>query len=225
MSYEIYCEVNSTLNLQEYFSFRKQCREAGQWDIQERKIIREIYFGRKNDRDDYRDKKMDVREEESLLTKNEKGVIYQMVMEGRSEEIFMNQIRYRNGNYYKNTSKITREQCRMILEGEIDWMKEQEDALLYEFYFHSLYNNMVFLKMTESIREIYELPEKNYHISMDISRKETCEKKEQFLNERILAKETLREDEIQMVLRKEKKIPKSIIEIMKAPQIPMACGA
>ena len=221
MSYNIYCEVNSMLELKEYFSFRKQCKNAKGWNFLDRRVIREIYFGRK----DIPDQWENTTGKKYLPLKSEKGIIYQMVREGRSEEIFLNQIRYQKGYYYQNSIRLTKEQCRKILDGDIDWMKDYEDTLLYDFYFHSLHNNVVYLKMTELIREDYLQPEQQYHISMNISRRELTGQKHLFLADSLEGKEMVKENEVQMVLRKEKKIPKSIIEIMEVPQLSESCDS
>lgn len=67
----------------------------------------------------------------------------------------------------KYDTEITEEQCRKILAGDIDWMKDSDQELVKEFYVKMKYQRLKPRVLVSYVREPYVYPAGNVRITFD----------------------------------------------------------
>jgi hypothetical protein len=74
-----------------------------------------------------------------------------------------------NGLTAKQGEKLTKEQCRDILEGDIEWMKDSEKPVLNELYYKMKHQQLKPRTIVDYLREAYVLKAGNVRVTMDKS--------------------------------------------------------
>jgi len=74
-----------------------------------------------------------------------------------------------NGLTAKQSAKLTKEQCRDILEGDIEWMKDSEKPVLNELYYKMKHQQLKPRTIVDYLREAYVLKAGNVRVTMDKS--------------------------------------------------------
>jgi hypothetical protein len=75
----------------------------------------------------------------------------------------------KNGLCQKLNSNITKEQCKLIINGDLDWIKETDSPLLMDFYCKSKYQLLKPTTIVDYNREAYLYKVGNVRITFDMN--------------------------------------------------------
>ena len=84
----------------------------------------------------------------------------------------------------KYDARITEEECRKILKGDIDWMRNSEDGLIKEFYVKMRYQRLKPRVLVSYVREPYVYQAGNVRVTFD-SQIRTSLYEQEFLTEEV----------------------------------------
>jgi len=146
MNYEVYSEESNIINHIDFMNIKKKIstnminREGKDF------WIRKIYFNR----------------EINYLNDSGKGNnnidIYSINIKDNSLDFIMLEKKsYREGLIHKNYTYIPREQCDSILAGDIRWMKDNGNHILYDLYLQMTINKIKVGVVVDYQREVYRL--------------------------------------------------------------------
>lgn len=71
------------------------------------------------------------------------------------DQIFLQMKYIQRGITYKRLSKLTKEECRKILEGDIEWMQQSRNKLIRDFYLEVKINYLRPASIVETKKSIY----------------------------------------------------------------------
>lgn len=139
MKYVTYREDNVTVNEEKCERVKKSILEGKEKVRWHKYILRKLRFASEAGREG--------REEESIP----KFYLCLIIQDG--SKLYIEKKYQQNGIYFKCCEEITEEQCRNILNGNVEWMKTDKNSLFREFYFQYTLNKIRPWHVTEYDRE------------------------------------------------------------------------
>ena len=100
-------------------------------------------------------KKLRFASEEGKKGKEKESIprFYLCQIKHRKEKLYMEKKYQQNGIYFKNREEMTEEECRNILNGKVEWMKNHKKQIFREFYLQYTLNKIRPWHITEYERE------------------------------------------------------------------------
>lgn len=120
MKYVTYREDNVTVNEEKCERVKKSILEGKEKVRWHKYILRKLRFASEAGREG--------REEESIP----KFYLCLIIQDG--SKLYIEKKYQQNGIYFKCCEEITEEQCRNILNGNVEWMKTDKNSLFRELY-------------------------------------------------------------------------------------------
>ncbi|MBU9725318.1 VTC domain-containing protein [Diplocloster modestus] len=114
---------------------------------------------------------------------------------------------------YKSYTKLTREECEKILNGDVEWMKTHKKSLCRDFYLQYTINNLRPTRVREYEREIGKCKDNNY-ITFNLNIRTALDKNVDLFAEEIDMMDCLSEDKVAVSYKKETKIPRVIANVL-----------
>ena len=78
---------------------------------------------------------------------------YLCLMKEKNRKLYLEKKYQQNGIYYKNHEEVTEEECKKILNGKVEWMKNHKKQIFREFYLHYTLNKIRPWHITEYERD------------------------------------------------------------------------
>ena len=135
MKYTTYYEERNTITVGRYQQLKQRMLDEGQSYQTERITLRKLKF--------IGNESQDSQADYSLCMKN-----------GDEEQVYLEKKYIQNGMYFKSILKISGEECRRILDGDLEWMKGHKKSLLADFYRQITLNHLSPGYLTDYDREI-----------------------------------------------------------------------
>lgn len=139
---------------------------------------------------------------------------YYICMKNRNEDfIYIEKKGRLNNAVYKNCLNISKEECKKILAGEIEWMKDSSQLLLNDVYRQITINGMELGGMKDYFREVYQCS-KDKRMVFDTRIQRIMGKEIQFFEDDGMRVDCLFENHVKLSYRRDKTIPRMIANMM-----------
>ena len=143
MAYGIYYERYEDMSLNKYQKFMINLALRQDCEMLESVYTRKLIYQKPQE------KKMEDSLEYQIIMKN-----------GDTKHMHLVARRKQDGAICKKSVWLLKEDCERILNGEIDWIKEENNVALYDFYYY-LKEGYQPQRMTESKSQILDFPSNN----------------------------------------------------------------
>ena len=67
---------------------------------------------------------------------------YLCLIKAKTRKLYLEKKYEQNGIYYKNHEEVTEEECKRILDGKVEWMKNHKKQIFREFYLQYTLNKI-----------------------------------------------------------------------------------
>lgn len=146
--------------------------------------------------------------------KMEDSLEYQIIMkDGDTKHMHLVARRKQDGAICKKSVWLLKEDCERILNGEIDWIKEENNVALYDFYYY-LKEGYQPQRMTESKSQILDFPGSNHCILIQTSKRLLETSPEDFLVKKLDGQELIKPGKVHIIYRTEYTFPEGAMRMM-----------
>ena len=146
--------------------------------------------------------------------KMEDSLEYQIIMKnGDTKQMHLVARRKQDGAICKKSVWLLKEDCERILNGEIDWIKEENNVALYDFYYY-LKGGYQPQRMTESKSQILDFPGSNHCILIQTSKRLLEASPEDFLVKKLDGQELIKPGKVHIIYRTEYTFPEGAMRMM-----------
>ena len=146
--------------------------------------------------------------------KMEDSLEYQIIMKnGDTKHMHLVARRKQDGAICKKSVWLLKEDCERILNGEIDWIKEENNVALYDFYYY-LKEGYQPQRMTESKSQILDFPGSNHCILIQTSKRLLETSPEDFLVKKLDGQELIKPGKVHIIYRTEYTFPEGAMRMM-----------
>ena len=143
---------------------------------------------------------------------------YYLCVKNQDEsQIYLEKKYIQNGIYYKKCSKLTGEECRKIVSGDLEWMKDHKKELVADFYRQVTLNNLYPGRTTDYCREIYYCKKGECLIFNKSIERGVGECKNLFQEPEVKIS-CLDEEKVQMIYKKKAKLPQLVSSMLQAQE-------
>jgi len=118
---------------------------------------------------------------------------------------------------FKNSCKLSKEECLQIIEGDIYWMQNNEHALINDLYWQMTINKRKPEGIREYAREIYQYG-KNSQVVFDKRIKKEISQEADFFSKEGLYIDCLPQNQIRCSYRRNRTIPRMIANMMQSQE-------
>lgn len=158
---QLYHELEKDINEQEYIRVHQNLNVKGNKNQRDNTyIIRDLYFEPTIEESDE-----DIFKQSPASEYNEKFWI-SFLYDYHYSKILLNKNCRVNGMMSDQTVEISKQQCKDLLNGKVEWMRDSEEALLVEFYVKMKMHNLKPGIIHEYVRETYHV-EDNVSVMID----------------------------------------------------------
>lgn len=197
MAYGIYSERYEDMNLNKYQKFvtnlalRQDCR------IRESICTRKLIYQKPQEK------------------KSDDNLEYQIIMRnGDTRHMHLVARRKQDGAICKKSVWLLKEDCERILEGDIEWIKKENNLALYDFYYYLKEAGATPQLMTESISQIFDFPHSNNCVLAQTSKRLLHATPEDFFVKKLSGTELIKPGKIHMIYRTEHLFPEGAMQMM-----------
>lgn len=147
MNYEIYGEQSRIIGVYEYALLRNRLAEHHLADHYVKGTVRSLYFS--SDFDAVTGNWTNDKKNTDTFSIN--------IFNGDISHMTLDKHSYREGMTCRGHTYLTYEQCRRIMEGDIEWMADSPQMLLHDLYLQMTINRLKPEVMAEYRRRVYTL--------------------------------------------------------------------
>ena len=197
MAYGIYYERYEDMSLNKYQKFMINLALRQDCEMLESVYTRKLIYQKPQE------KKMEDSLEYQIIMKN-----------GDTKHMHLVARRKQDGAICKKSVWLLKEDCERILNGEIDWIKEENNVALYDFYYY-LKEGYQPQRMTESKSQILDFPGSNHCILIQTSKRLLETSPEDFLVKKLDGQELIKPGKVHIIYRTEYTFPEGAMRMMK----------
>lgn len=204
MSYEVYSEESNIINQIDFMNIKKKITSGTMNREGKEFYIRKIYFNH------------DI----NYLNNSDKGDsnsdTYSINIKDNSLNLIMLEKKsFREGIIHKHYTYISREQCDLILAGDIGWMKDDINQMLNDLYLQMTINEIKIGVVVDYQREVYRLNASDNYFVFDKAIKSTydiegCD----LLREELQLVDRLEKNKTVMTYRQSINIPRFVANVL-----------
>lgn len=197
MAYGIYYERCENMSLKKYEKLKFSLLKRNDCHVEFPVHTRKITYQNPNDR------------------KTEDKVVYRIVMKNKdAHHLHLTAEMKTEGQVCRKAVWLLKEDCIRILDGDIEWMKEMEDAVFYDFYYQIRYGGYRPIEVTEVTSHFYYFPKQNYTVILETSKKKSDQPAEQFFSDNWSGEEQQKTGRVRAIYRREQILPKQTEEFL-----------
>ena len=196
MAYGIYYERYEDMSLNKYQKFMINLALRQDCEMLESVYTRKLIYQKPQE------KKMEDSLEYQIIMKN-----------GDTKHMHLVARRKQDGAICKKSVWLLKEDCERILNGEIDWIKEENNVALYDFYYY-LKEGYQPQRMTESKSQILDFPGSNHCILIQTSKRLLETSPEDFLVKKLDGQELIKPGKVHIIYRTESTFPEGAMRMM-----------
>ena len=196
MAYGIYYERYEDMSLNKYQKFMINLALRQDCEMLESVYTRKLIYQKPQE------KKMEDSLEYQIIMKN-----------GDTKHMHLVARRKQDGAICKKSVWLLKEDCERILNGEIDWIKEENNVALYDFYYY-LKEGYQPQRMTESKSQILDSPGSNHCILIQTSKRLLETSPEDFLVKKLDGQELIKPGKVHIIYRSEYTFPEGAMRMM-----------
>lgn len=196
MAYGIYYERYEDMSLNKYQKFMINLALRQDCEMLESVYTRKLIYQKPQE------KKMEDSLEYQIIMKN-----------GDTKHMHLVARRKQDGAICKKSVWLLKEDCERILNGEINWIKEENNVALYDFYYY-LKEGYQPQRMTESKSQILDFPGSNHCILIQTSKRLLETSPEDFLVKKLDGQELIKPGKVHIIYRTEYTFPEGAMRMM-----------